>query len=533
MITRPGAAAAATFGTSEAKPIEPIVEKKPDKVTIRTAAVSMVIPHAVWNGRLQHPDPVLRQFGGPYGMAFYRLMLQQDLSLSADCSQWEDRINAIDRVIKPGDPESDLSEQMAKDCRSVFRRLQNVNIINLWMLRCRWYGVTAIGKAGWKKDPGTGLYAPFDLYNIDPWRWKFGPNFEPYLLTQRNPWQGEPIPARSVHFSRWGSLFTAYGESDLRDVYLSCWYRQTVVELLLQSIEVLGRPIPWIEVGDSLQGAEFDDFETGIAKQYKFYVITRTPNARTSTTFPNLTAIANGGVGRSEIEFLRYHDGLIQRKILGSQQTQDKTGGSRALEESRIGIANDKTPPGSQLVDHSWTDGYLEDISLANWATQPRELWPVMDSDAGDIGKERLTGPQIVATATVANQLRLKQVTSKWAIETLVMAGFDRPKAAEMVASMLDPKAGLSKESDIAPRAMPQPHESDASPDDAHLAIPMENGEVLRFGMGAHIPTRRGVVPATELVSGDELVTVKQRKELLEMSEMAAMADTLAASMKG
>jgi len=487
----------------------PVIESMPDQVVVRTAAVSMVLPYAVWNGRLQNPDTVLRQFGGSYGTAFYRLMLQQNLSLSADCSQWEDRVNAIDRRIKSGKPGDAFSDQAAKDVRSIFKRINGTNIINLWILRSRWYGFSAIGKAGWKKDPETGVIAPFDLYNIDPWRWKFGPNMEPYLLIQGSAWNGVRVDQsgqpweRSVFFARWGSLFTAYGESDLRDIYLSCWYVQNVTEMLLQSIEVLGRPIPWIEVGDSLQGQEFDDFEANISKQYKYYVITRTPNARTTTTFPNLTVLANGAAGKSELEFVRYHDGLIQRKIHGTQQTQDKTGGSRALEDSRIGIAYDKTPPGSQLLDQTWTSGWLNDIGLVNWPNQPRELWPVMDSEAGEIGKLPHSGPQIMAIGMVGNQLRLKQLTPTWAVEMLVMVDFDRSKAEDMVNSMTDEAANLS----TAPPASP----STGMGGFGTVSIPTDAGQVLNIASGSELLTlNRGWIKAGDYQRGDVIAAAME-----------------------
>lgn len=446
------AAGQPSVSAEAAKPIQtaPVVEEEPNTVVVRTAAVSMVLPTQVWQGRLTNPDAVLRQFGGQYGIAFYRLMMQQNLGLSADCSQWEDRTNAEDPVIRAGDPDSEISRQMAKDCTRAYKRIPSSNIVNLWILRARWYGLGSFGKAGWKKV--GDVLAPLDVYNIDPWRWKFGPNFEPYLLTGKNQYNGDRtddrgVPwERSVFFARWGSLFTAYGESDLRDVYLSCWYTQNVQEMLLQSIERLGRPIPWIEVGDGMSNEEFTAFEAAIALQYEHYVITQTPNAHTQTTFPNITAVANGGIGKSEQDFIRYHAGLISRKILGSQQTQDKVGGSRALEETRLSIANDKTPPGLQLRDQAWTEGWLNDISLVNWPNQPREMWPVMDSDRGDHDAEPLSGAQLVALAQVAEQLRLKQITKTWAIKILVRERFRRLEAEEMVESMTDPKAGLSEE---------------------------------------------------------------------------------------
>jgi hypothetical protein len=519
--------ASASGSAPNVAPIAPAVERKPETTEVRTAAVSIVMPYAVWNGRLQHPDPVLRQFGQHYGVAFYRLMLQQNLSLSADCEQWEDRINSIDLRIRPGD-DSSMAETLAKDARAAFRKLNDVHIINTWIIRCKWYGVSSIGKAGWRKDPETGLLAPFDLYNIDPWRWKFGPNFEPYLLTQKNLYAGEPIPPRSVMFARWGSNFTAYGESVLRDVYLSCWYVQTVTELLMHSIEVLGRPIPWIEVGDQLQGDDFDTFEAGIKADYKYYVITRTPNAQTQTTFPNATVLANGGAGASELAFIRYHDGLIQRKIFGTQQTQDKTSGSRAMETVRDAIAEDKTPPAAQMRDQVWTNGYLEDIGLVNYPNQPRQMWPVMDSDV-DTGRERLTGPQIIAMLSVSDKLRMNQVTREWAVELLVRSEFDRTKAEMMVDSMLDPKSGLSKEPAVAPAPVHQPSGGPDAKDISHMRqIACEDGAVLGFDSRIPISTARGDV-VWPLAQGDEITSIK-RREIEEVARMAELTAEIAKS---
>lgn len=404
----------------------------------------MVMPYAVYNGRLVNPDTVLRERAGWRRTSFYQLMMQQDLGLYADCSQWEDRVNANELLIRAGEPGDSVSDLIAKEMKSYVRRLPNVHIVNTWIVRCRWYGVTSIGKAGWIKDAETGLLLPFDVYNIDPWLWEFGPNFEPYLIAQ-NSWQGVRTDAQgrpweeSVFFPRWGSNFTGYGQSDLLNLYLSCWTKQELWEMLLHSLRIGATPIPWIEVGSTYEGKdekEFNDFETGIRNQYKFYVITRTPNAATSTSFPNMTAIANGGAGRSELEVMRYLDGLIQRGIHGTQQTQDKTGGSRALEDSRMGVAYDKTPPGLKLRDQSWNMGIFEHIGRVNYPNQPRELWPIMDSEAAD-DSQSLTGPQIVALQSVASDLRLGQISPEWATEELVLVGFRPKKAESMVASMV------------------------------------------------------------------------------------------------
>jgi hypothetical protein len=297
----------------------------------------------------------------------------------------------------------------------------------------------------------------------------------------------------------------------------------------MHSIEVLGRPIPWIEVGDQLQGEEFDAFEAGIAAQYKYYVITRTPNATQSTSFPNAAVLANSAAGKSELDFIRYHDGLVQRKIHGTQQTQDKTSGSRGLEEVRNSIADDKTPPAAQNRDQVWTSGALEHIGEVNWPNQPRAIWPVMDSDV-DCGKDRLTGPQVIAALAIAEKLRLRQITAMFAVELLVRQDIDRQKAEKMVDSM-QTDGELSREVTSAPTPEPKVAQPSGGPDQqrdiSHMRqIACDDGTVLAFDTRIPIGTARGDV-VWPLAQGDEITSVRMRSEREEIDDMHATAAML------
>ena len=429
----------------------PLIKQNGKTVEIRTASVAMVAPAAIWNGRLAHPSDVIRQRAGWRRTKFYRVMLEQNLRLSSDCAQWEDRVNANDLLIRPGDPDEEISRQMARDAKSYVERLPNIHAINTWMVRPRWYGFTSFGVAGWRKDDATGLLLPFDIYNIDPWLWEFGPNFEPYLITQNGfvssrfdasgrPWE------ESVFFCRWGSNYTGYGQSDLDDVYLDCWTIEKVTEILLESIQRLSQPIVWIEVGSAFEGKEekeFDEFEAGVKRQYgEHYVILKTPDAPNNVTIPNLNVLANSAVGGSELGYLRYLDGRIQSRIHGTQQTQDQTSGSRSLETERLGVAGDKTPPGLQVRDQGWNLGVLARIGAVNYPNQPRQLWPVADCAAADA--ERLTGPQIIALRAVEEDIRLNNTTPEWAMATLELAGFRSRRAEKMVESMFSKFGGVT-----------------------------------------------------------------------------------------
>jgi len=398
------------------------------------------MPYAVYNGRLRHPDPVVQQFGGPKGPAIYRMMQQENLALSGACSQYEDRVNKAEQRVRPGIKGDAESEEMARLAAGAFDQLPNPNIITLWLIRAKWYGFMPIGVAGWEKR--NGVLAPFDLHNVDPWHFRFGPNFEPYLITQTD-YYGKPVPEGAFFFARWGSLFTAYGESDLRDVYLECWFRQNLRDLMLMSIEQGARMMPVYLLPDGMSEDEFNLFERKIAEKFKQYILIKSSTvSKPEIINSNQAIIANKAAGGSELEAIRYIDGLVDAKVLGTQQTKDKTSGSRAQEEVRLEIANDKIFPALEFVNKAWTAGYLDRISMANWPTRDRAKWPVMKSV---YAPQNMTPQAAAAVLAIANQVRLKQITKLFAVHMLIRLGhFDADEADEMLDSMLDPKAGLS-----------------------------------------------------------------------------------------
>jgi hypothetical protein len=61
----------------------------------------------------------------------------------------------------------------------------------------------------------------------------------------------------------WGSRFTPWGEADAQFCYLPLWYVQQVRQMKMQGVEIFGRPIPWIEVPDTVVGEDFTRLEAG------------------------------------------------------------------------------------------------------------------------------------------------------------------------------------------------------------------------------------------------------------------------------
>lgn len=408
----------------------------------RAIDIMVVSPTSTHAGRLENQDPVLKQHGGWEGILLYPRMFRQFPTLAGVCHLAADKDCAIDRSIKAGDDSEGKSRELADLSVKLYRKIRDLHILNKKMAMGRFFGFAATGLSDWRVDEETGLLAPHDLYDIPQQFVKFGPSGEPFALTAKEPYHGEPIPEESVFFYRWGSRFSPYGEGDLQDVYLTTWYIKQVRQFGMQALEILGRPIPWVEVPMSIVGDEFDQMEAGLRRQYKYFVITRTNSNQTRVTFPTINVLANGAAGRSELEYIRFLYGEIYIRILGVQMTQDTSGGSRALESARLEVIGDKTPPASQARDQAWTDGWLHRVWAMNAPSVPRALWPRFDSDTS--GGVSLNGAQITAVVTVGSMLALNQMSAVFAERTLQAAGIPAAWAADMVNATVAERTALA-----------------------------------------------------------------------------------------
>lgn len=401
-------------------------------MTERRATLGLLESATVSDGRIENPDAVLKSFGSWEGLAFYARMARQYPFLVGICMQWISRINAIDRAVKPGDANDPTSVEMARDVRKLYARIRGKEILNQKFLWGRYYGI-APAEQVWSKDDRTGLLAPLDIYDLPPWAFKFGPDGEVYLLTAKSPTKGElqADADRKFLFFRWGSLYTPYGEGDFRYAYLPTWYIQQVLRFGLQAIERYGRPIPWYRYWRNRPTEEVTAIKASLKAQFGFYAATPQEAQQESLEFPALSVVANGTAGRAEIEFVRFMEGWCYVALLGTQQTQDKVGGSRALEDTRREISNDQTPPGSQALDALWTK-WADQIGEVNWPNQPRELWPVFESDDDSDN----TNINLSAVTDLGRALVAKYLPAAWVEHELVLAGASEQRAHEMVNSI-------------------------------------------------------------------------------------------------
>lgn len=365
-------AAGQTFAYSTDAPAKPTVK--------RSVLPTRTDYFFTWDGKLDPPDEVVQTFGSYEGLGFYDRVLRQFPNVYSACGQRIDKVP--ERRIVPGDAADELSVQIAKRCDRLYQGLEGREIIQRKLLWGMFYGFSAVEKV-WAFDPMTELFAPIKLYDQPHRNIRFDEAGNAYFLTQLDRLSGEPIAPGSFMFFRWGSHWTPYGDGELKYVYVLTWMIQQMMDFGLQALEELGRPIPVYHVPSAMDPDQRAAIETAISSQHKFYVILPTDETSVRVEFPGINVTAGGAAGRSEAEWIRYFDGWIQRAILGTQQTQDRSGGSRALEEVRERQVDDKTRQASDTLDDVWNRQWLwSDVCAYNFPDVPRELWPRFDSEA-------------------------------------------------------------------------------------------------------------------------------------------------------
>lgn len=390
---------------------------------------------ASMDGMIENPDEVLSSFGTWDGIGFYDRMLRQFTTLYAACQQRIDRVP--ERKIVAGDPSNEASLAMARDAQRIWQLLPNRELIQRKLLHGMFYGFAAAEKV-YGRDPGTGLLGPIKLYDQPSRNFKFDEEGNADFLGRLSLTHGETVSPSQMMFFRWGSSWTPYGEGELKFVYVATWMIQTILDFGLQALEELGRPLPVYHVPSGMDPEERNELENAVSKNHKFYVMVPTSDQKVSVEFPGISVTAGGAAGRAEFEAVRYLDGWIQRAILGTQQTQDRSGGSRALEEVRTSIVDDKTRQASDTLDACLTEQWLNDFGSLNWPNQPREMWPVFATDAEAGQTQSLNGIQASTAANLLLRLTAKHITASAAEQLITALGVTKTQANEMVSSTID-----------------------------------------------------------------------------------------------
>jgi hypothetical protein len=337
-------------------------------------------------GALYNPDPVLMQ-NGAVNEAFYDgIMLRHPIVAGLE-DQKIDRANR-ERIIVAGDPSDARSIAIAEEARRHFRKVNDKPVTFGRFLR----NVDFIGFGGVEKvftrDTRTGFVYPYRLIDRKCENIKFRDDGTALWCPRGYAYSGEPIPKRKMIFGRSGSTNTQYGDGVGRYVYPATVLIEKAFELMLDSVEEFGRPIPVVympRATDALTKPEREKIRAYARSVHSRFIELPTNEMVARIDVGNAAMVSAGQIGRPEIAIIEMLVTWIYVRMIRVAQTLNKTGGSRALEDTRYDITDDASRPlcilldsflNAQSSDGADYTGWMADFCDFNFADEPEEILP-------------------------------------------------------------------------------------------------------------------------------------------------------------
>lgn len=460
----------------------------------------------------------MRKFGTGEGIGIYFRMIRQFAPLGGLIGQRIDGALKRRPTIVAGEPDDPESFRVAEELKLVWNDIpERVTALKKFLMGV-FVGFAALERV-WQRHEGTGVVAPMRLIDRPQQNFIFLADGTAKFLTLDNPFIGEPIDPMKFMFLRGGSEHTAYGEGELKDVYLTLWKIQQIEGFLLEALEKQGRPIPHYRVPRNYDPKDKAALAAAAKAMYGAYVMTPTDATDVSVEFPALNIAAAGAAGRSESEILRLYWGQVYIRLLRVQQTQDKTGGSRALEDTRMAITDLATLPDAELLCDALNQGWLWPTCEINYPSLPADLRPrfVPDPTAHEnldtVHKWIMDGLDhgVSFSAEAYFKVFPRVARAKDAADEL---GHARERISDTTNSPIQDNA--PNPADQPPDIQPATPSGPPAPGQkGWVGVVTTTGQTLYFDPTMDVLTsNRGAVPFNKLTHGDEPVTVKpQEKE--------------------
>jgi hypothetical protein len=186
---------------------------------------------------------------------------------------------------------------------------------------------------------------------------------------------------------RSGSTNTAYGDGSGRYIYPATHLIEKTIELLLESVEEFGRPIPKVYMPRATEALTKPERESirAYARAVHSRFIEIPTNESRATIEMDAAVVSSGQLGAREMAIIEMLVTWIYIRILRVAQTMNKTGGSRALEDTRYEITDDASRPICSLIDDSLNaasvvgdeyTGWMADYNDFNHPNEPEEILP-------------------------------------------------------------------------------------------------------------------------------------------------------------
>lgn len=341
---------------------------------------------------LPNPDEIIATVGGWRGVAFYEDMLRRHPWLAGIVDQRVEKANKP-RVVVPGDPSVPRSVEIADIARKKWQKVQGATTaLGRGLRNGRFIGPGGLEKV-FTRD-ADGIVYVCRLIDRPAQNIKFRPDGTALWLSVTNPIDGEEIPRRKMMFIRGGSLNSPYPDVELAAVYPATVLIEKAVELMLDTVEEFGRPIPTVympRAKNALSEGEREQIRAYASAVHSRYIEVPTDEARARIDMgSNSSVAASGQIGRPESMIIDTMVTWSYIRILRIAQTMNKTGSANGmLERVRYDITDDASRPDCVLLDDSLNarsvagdeyTGWMADFCDFNFPDEPEEILPRFDT---------------------------------------------------------------------------------------------------------------------------------------------------------
>ncbi len=308
----------------EAKNTKPIAET--DEIAIATKDIDIF---EGWLGRMENPDPTLRNEAKGKGLKLYDEVdadahagsVLQTRYLAVTGCEWE---------IIPAD-ESAKSTEIAKFVGEAIGGF-NFRQASQELLQAFLYGYY-VAEVMWTVK--NGKVVPKKMYAKHPRRFCFSVDRELRLLTKDNMIQGEPLPKHKFIVFSYGSSDNPYGKGLGQKLWWPVWFKKNGIKFWLTFLDRFGQPTP---IGKYPSGAD--------SKQ-KATLLEAIESIRTETGLivPDsmmVELLESSRSGRVTYETIcEYMDKQTSKAVLGQTATTEGTPGKLGNENAQNEVRQD------------------------------------------------------------------------------------------------------------------------------------------------------------------------------------------------